>query len=99
MITTPTRSPRTKPLSRPASEGKKLNHHQKTNPRPVIVGILRIKPLDEQGQFQYPANSHQAMSSNQPIHPPLKIVEIDEEGWAAFKRMEGEQRREYAQRP
>jgi hypothetical protein len=37
------------------------------------------------------------MSSNQPIHPPLKIVEIDDEGWAAFKRVEGEQRREYAQ--
>ena len=33
---------------------------------------------------------------NQP-QKPLKIVEIDDEGWAAFKKMEGEQRQEYAQ--
>lgn len=27
----------------------------------------------------------------------LRIAEIDDEGWAAFKKMEGEQRQEYAQ--
>ena len=34
---------------------------------------------------------------NLKLHPPLTIIEVDDEGWAEFKKMEGEQRREYAQ--
>jgi len=39
------------------------------------------------------------MTQPEPQHSPLKIVEIDEEGWAAFKKLEGEQRREYSKSP
>lgn len=37
------------------------------------------------------------MTHPEPPPSSLKIVEIDEEGWAAFKKMKGEQRREYSQ--
>lgn len=33
---------------------------------------------------------------NPPNQPPLKITEVDDEGWAAFKREEAEHRQEYA---
>ena len=39
------------------------------------------------------------MSNQQPKHTPLKIVEIDDEGWAAFKALEAQHRREYAASP
>jgi hypothetical protein len=36
---------------------------------------------------------------NAPDSTPFRIVEIDDQGWAAFKALEARQRREYAASP